>query len=80
MVCTQCGFVGKPLKIVQGSIVMEIFLWLLFLFPGLLYSLWRIASKYDGCPKCKAKNMIPEDSPMGRKLVGSMGQVTKGAL
>jgi hypothetical protein len=27
-----------------------------------------LATKYEGCPKCKSANMIPEDSPVGKKL------------
>lgn len=68
MICTNCGFTGKSEKITKGSMSTELFLWILFLIPGLLYSFWRLATKYEGCPKCKSANMIPEDSPVGKKL------------
>ncbi len=69
MLCTRCGFVGHPKKFTKGSIWLELILWLSFLLPGLIYSIWRLASKYEGCPKCKASGMIPEDSPIAKKLM-----------
>jgi len=71
MVCTKCGFVGQPQDITKGTLVMEICLWLLFLVPGFIYSIWRLASRHKGCPKCKSADMIPVDSPMGKKLTAT---------
>ena len=68
-VCTTCGYTGYPKTKVKGSLITEIILWLLFLVPGILYSIWRLASKEKACPKCGHPNMIPIDTPMGRKLV-----------
>jgi hypothetical protein len=68
MVCTNCGTHGKPRTHTKGSLVIEIMAWLLFLVPGLLYSLWRLSSRYRGCPSCGAPNMIPEDSPRAMAL------------
>lgn len=67
-VCTLCGYVGTPETITPGSIGIELLLWLFFLVPGLLYSLWRHASRGDGCHKCKNNKLVPLDSPIGRKL------------
>jgi len=69
-VCTTCGYVGSPKRITKGSILIEIALWLFFVVPGLIYSIWRLTTKYDACPKCKNASMIPADSPVGQKLVG----------
>ena len=68
-VCTTCGYVGATQKITKGSIVWEIILWLCFFVPGFFYSVWRITTKYDGCPKCKNASMIPADSPVGQKII-----------
>ena len=73
-VCTTCGFIGSPKKIVKGSILIELVLWLAFLVPGLIYSIWRLTTKYDACPKCKNASMIPVDSPTGQKLIGENKQ------
>ena len=68
-VCTNCGYIGRPVWITKGSFGLEVLLWLVFLVPGLLYSVWRVSSRYAGCPKCKASNMIPGDSPVARKFL-----------
>ena len=48
---------------------MECFLWLLFLVPGVIYSIWRIASRYAGCPVCLGKNCIPIGSPVAQSFL-----------
>jgi len=64
-ICTNCGYEGKAKFKTKGSFLIEIVLWLLFIIPGLIYSLWRIsASKMMVCPGCDNINtMIPADSP-----------------
>lgn len=68
-VCTSCGYVGYPKKEKRGSILISIVLWIFFIVPGLIYSIWRFVSKYDVCPQCKSKNIIPADSPFGSKMI-----------
>ena len=46
-----------------GTIGMELLMWLFFLLPGVIYSIWRIAARYQGCPACGAKNGIPIETP-----------------
>ena len=67
-VCTQCGIQGRPKLITKGSLLIEIFLWICFLLPGLCYSIWRHASRFYGCPDCRTQTMIKIDSPMGKKM------------
>lgn len=73
MFCTACGSVATPKKITPGSFLIEVILWCAFLVPGIVYSIWRISSKYLACPKCKNKNMIPTDSPMAIQMKNAMG-------
>ena len=61
--CTQCEQIADPKTYTKGSWVTELLLWLACGVPGLFYSLWRISSRYKGCPACGAPNMIPLDSP-----------------
>lgn len=61
--CPVCGTVGKPIKKTQGSFMVEVFLWLCFLLPGLIYTVWRIFNKLKVCPNCKSAAMIPATSP-----------------
>jgi hypothetical protein len=67
--CTSCGTVANPKKYTKGSFGMEVLLWLLMILPGVLYSLWRITSKYPGCPQCKTPNMIPVTSPIAQQAL-----------
>jgi hypothetical protein len=68
-VCTNCGYRGFPKKVVKGSFIIEVILWLAFFIPGLIYSIWRLTSKYNACPKCLQPTMIPTDTPIGQKLI-----------
>lgn len=67
MICTMCGHSGTPKMITKGDLGTEIVLWLCFGL-GILYSIWRHASRYNGCAKCGSPNVVPLDSPIGRKL------------
>ena len=69
-ICTNCGFTFiKGKKAIQGSIFIEIILWLTFIVPGLIYSIWRLTTKYITCPQCRATNFVPVESRHGRKLI-----------
>jgi len=58
--CPNCNYTGPGKKIIKGSIAAEILLWVMFLLPGLIYSIWRITSKYYGCPKCQYPHVIKQ--------------------
>ena len=74
-VCTACGHVGKPKQMTRGSLGIEVVLWLCFLIPGLIYTLWRHGSRYSACPMCRNPAMIPGSSPKGRALIqGAEGE------
>jgi hypothetical protein len=73
-ICTNCGTVDIPVCITKGSLIIEIFLWLLLIVPGLIYSIWRLSSKYKACPACKSKNPIGLNTPRGVKLMDEYNQ------
>jgi hypothetical protein len=70
LLCTRCLNEGAPKKTNPGSFAVEVLLWILLCVPGLIYSAWRIASAYDACAKCGAKELVPSDSPIATKLRG----------
>ena len=72
MLCTHCGVVCFPQKYTPGSAVTELVLWILGILPGLIYCIWRLASQYEGCPACKAKNLIPVTSPMAQQFLSQL--------
>jgi hypothetical protein len=71
--CPNCGSTGYPEFQVSGSTLAEIVLWLVFLLPGILYSIWRNSTKRWVCPKCWQEGMIPLDSPMAQKAISAKG-------
>ena len=74
MYCPSCGSVGVPTTRTKGSFWIEVILWLCFLVPGLIYSVWRLTTKERVCPKCGAPNMIPAVAP---KAVEARAQQAK---
>lgn len=68
-ICTACGHVGRPDRITKGSFLIEIVLWLFFIVPGLIYTIWRLTSKHSACPKCSNPTIIPVDTPKGQELI-----------
>jgi hypothetical protein len=48
--------------------MIELILWICFIVPGLIYSFWRLSSRYDACSCCGSTALVPVDSPVGRTL------------
>jgi len=67
--CDHCGFIGQPRRYTKGSLVLEVFLYFLMIFPGIIYSLWRLTSKFTGCPKCATQNMMPATTPKAQAAI-----------
>lgn len=67
-ICPNCGTRGEPKTRTKGSTLLEVFLWLMLIVPGLIYSLWRITSRERVCPACGSP-MIPVDTPRGQQLI-----------
>lgn len=70
--CTSCGNEGKTKIRTKGSLVIEVILWLLMIFPGLIYSVWRHASRDRVCSSCGAATLIHPNSPAARKMKRSL--------
>lgn len=49
MICHELT-IGK--RKTRGSFVIEIFLWMLFIVPGIFYTLWRLSSNEFICTYC----------------------------
>ncbi len=74
IVCPACGYIGLPKRDVKGNGGVELILWLCFLIPGIIYSLWRSGSRYNACPVCGSTTLVPIDSPNGAKLLEAQGR------
>lgn len=63
MHCMTCGTDAPSEVRTRGSILIEIVLWLCFIIPGVIYSLWRLTTKRHVCSACGAENIVPPQSP-----------------
>lgn len=75
MVCTSCHTKAQPKKLTPGSFLIELFLWLCFLVPGFVYSLWRISSKKDTCRECGSLDLVPPNSPRAKAILGDLHEI-----
>jgi len=73
LTCTQCGTTAEPSKRTAGSFRIEFILWLLFIVPGIIYSLWRLSTRKETCSCCGSTTLIPPDSPLARKIQEETG-------
>lgn len=56
--CTACRQMGEARRVTPGSFLIEVALWFCFLFPGLIYSLWRVSNKHVVCARCGLTNCL----------------------
>lgn len=70
--CLQCGQFSAPKKVTKGSILIEIFLWLMLIVPGIIYSLWRQTTKYRACRHCGATSIVPQGSPKAQEALAAL--------
>lgn len=64
MFCKNCGHHGDTVKRTPGSTAIELVLWICFIVPGLIYSLWRLSARKPACSKCGSTDLVPPDSPV----------------
>ena len=69
LVCTTCGHAGRAKSDTPGNIAIELVLWLCFLVPGLIYSIWRLSARREVCGACGAATLVPVATPVGRSIV-----------
>jgi hypothetical protein len=67
-ICTRCGSRRINERSCKGSIIIELFLWLMFIFPGLIYSLWRFSTYRMVCKECQSDDVVPIRSPFGQRV------------
>lgn len=70
MYCQACGDTSSGKSHTKGSIIIELFLWLCLLLPGLIYSIWRLSSRQRVCPTCNNPGLIPTNSPKAKRELG----------
>lgn len=66
--CLQCESSGPPRAYTPDSIFIEVILWLCFIVPGVIYSLWRHSRRHDVCRSCGSPKLVPVDSPAALRV------------
>lgn len=79
-ICINCGHIDEPKKHIEGHILIEAALlvvfgvisiqtsWIILIIP-FGYSIYRQCSKKQVCPRCHSKDILPIDSPNGKRLI-----------
>lgn len=67
-ICPSCNAIGHGKVIMPGNRFTEIFLWVVFLFPGPIYSAWRHFGQRIICAKCGETELVLLDSETGQKI------------
>jgi hypothetical protein len=67
--CRNCESVCVPTTHTKGSLIMELFLWFLFIIPGFWYTLWRLTTRERVCPVCLTPNMQPLSAPYAKRIL-----------
>lgn len=65
--CNSCGSYSLT-PLMKGSLWVELVLYLFWIAPGIIYSVWRRTAKPNVCPLCKAAGLVPA---AGAKTRGS---------
>ena len=79
-VCTICHSIITPKKINQGSALVELFVWIISLILitftagisillAVAFSIWRVVSKKNICPECKAVDIVPIGTPVAKRII-----------
>lgn len=74
LICKDCGSTKGNKRSMRGSILIEIILWVCFIVPGLIYSIWRHTTVTRACKSCGSSSLVPVNSPIGKKLLEEMSQ------
>lgn len=69
MICKNCGSIHNGAQALPGSGWIELVLWLCYLVPGAIYSIWRRTQRRAVCPACGSRDLVGLDTPVGHGLV-----------
>lgn len=70
MVCKSCEEVDTPVESMPGNGWVEAILYLFYIAPGVIYSVWRRKGKKKVCSACGSSDVVPAASRAGRRILG----------
>lgn len=68
-ICKQCGTLNNNGDALPGSGWIELVLWLCYIVPGIVYSIWRRTKRNAACVACSSRELIQVGTPVGAQLV-----------
>lgn len=68
-ICKQCGTVNEGGDALPGSGWIELLLWLCYIVPGAIYSIWRRTKKNGACTACGSRDIVQVGTPIGAQLL-----------
>lgn len=68
MICKHCGTHQRGERRLPGSGWIELVLWLFWVLPGLIYSIWRRTGS-AACVSCGKRDLVDDASPWGKQLL-----------
>ncbi len=68
-ICSECGYVGKCKITKSGSLATELKMWLLYVIPGPIYTLWRLRSRKRLCRHCDSEKILSIKTETGYALL-----------
>jgi len=67
--CTYCGKKGYPILVARGHVFFEVALWICYIVPGVIYSIWRRVRTKEVCPECGHPTMVSAYSAKAKQLM-----------
>lgn len=68
-VCMECGCQREPVMANRGMLIIELLMWLLYILPGVIYSIWRRVRKQEVCPSCGEPSVVLTSSSRAMKMM-----------
>ncbi len=71
VVCRSCGrYASVPGQRMPGNLVLEVLLWLFYLIPGIIYSVWRRqdSNAVKFCVGCNGTDLLPVVTTEGQEV------------
>ena len=65
-VCPNRGHYGWPARFTRGSLLVELPQWLFFVLPDVIYSAWRLTTRFRGCASSSQPGVV--GAPTSRAL------------
>jgi hypothetical protein len=69
LICKVCGNVQHEKSGLPGSGWIELVLWLCYVIPGVIYSIWRRSRHQAACVSCRCREVLDVTTPVGQLLV-----------